>query len=229
VAARTHSLDQVLASAAKLQTLIPEAVLVGGTAAAVYAGHRESVDHDHVLADLADKFDLVLDALEREGEWITNRVIPGKIILGSLGEIEAGVRQLIRQTPLEVTQVELSGGEKITIPTLPEIIRIKAFLITKRNQLRDYLDLAALAQEYGTAETAAVLRNIDTYYTDPQQERELPLATQLATQLADPKPQDKETVGELKNYKGLTAAWQEWTHIVSACQKIARSMLEKTC
>src|SRR5579859_5234764 len=97
----------VLESASRLQELIPDAVLVGGSAAALYAGHRDSYDHDHVVADLRDRFDMVLEALESEGEWVTNRVRPGKIILGQLGDIEAGVRQLIRTRPLETAQVTL--------------------------------------------------------------------------------------------------------------------------
>lgn len=88
-------LADVLESAAKLQRLVPDAVLVGGSAAAFYAHHRRSFDHDHVLADLRDRFDAVLDALESDGDWVTNRVTYGKIILGRLGDIEASVRQLI--------------------------------------------------------------------------------------------------------------------------------------
>ncbi|MGH3517626.1 MAG: hypothetical protein ACRDQ7_09480 [Haloechinothrix sp.] len=86
----------VLESAARLQELVPDAVLVGGSAAALHAGHRDSYDHDHELGDLRERFDMVLEALESEGEWVTNRVRPGKIILGRLGDIEAGVRQMIR-------------------------------------------------------------------------------------------------------------------------------------
>lgn len=48
-------LQRVLASAAKLQEVVPEAVLVGGSAAALHAGHRDSFVHDHVLADLVDR------------------------------------------------------------------------------------------------------------------------------------------------------------------------------
>jgi hypothetical protein len=44
-------------------------------------------------------------------EWMgTNRVLPGKLILGQLGDIEAGVRQMIRTRPLETTQVTLPSG-----------------------------------------------------------------------------------------------------------------------
>lgn len=40
---------EVLTSAARLQAVVPDAVLVGGTVSAIDAGHRLSFDHDHVL------------------------------------------------------------------------------------------------------------------------------------------------------------------------------------
>ena len=39
--------EKLLAHAATLQTSVPGAVLVGGTAAAVHVRHRYSVDHDY--------------------------------------------------------------------------------------------------------------------------------------------------------------------------------------
>lgn len=74
---------KVLSSAARLQELVQDAVLVGGSAAALYADHRDSCAHDHELAGLSDRFDAVLDAVESQDGWVTNRVTPGKIILGS--------------------------------------------------------------------------------------------------------------------------------------------------
>ena len=102
--------------------MVPDAVLVGGSAAALYAGHRDSYAHDHVLADLRERFDIVLEALESEGEWVTNRVVPGKVILGQLGDIEAGVRQMIRTRPLETTHVMLPSGGVLTVPTAEEAL-----------------------------------------------------------------------------------------------------------
>ena len=46
-------LVRVLESAARLQEVVPDAVLVGGSAAALWANHRSSFDHDHVLQDLS--------------------------------------------------------------------------------------------------------------------------------------------------------------------------------
>src|SRR6202161_4385544 len=139
----------VLESASRCQQRVPDGVLVGGSAAALYAGHRDSYGHDHVLVDLRDRFEVVLEALESEGDWVTNRVVPGKIILGQLGDIEAGVRQMIRTRPLETMQVILPSGRVLTVPTAEETLRIKGFLIVRRNQNSDYLAVAVLFDTHG--------------------------------------------------------------------------------
>jgi hypothetical protein len=209
----------VLASASRLQELIPDAVLVGGSAAAWHAGHRDSFDHDHVLADLDRRFDLVLEALESQGEWVTNRVTPGKIILGELGGIETGVRQLIRRRPLE-TEIALVADERtVTVPTLDETLRVKAFLIVRRNRVRDYLDVAALS------EAGTVLAGIDAYYRD-QHGKGDGVASQVARQLADPQPADRSVTRELPRYKNLDARWHDWSNVTAACRRLAAAMLE---
>jgi hypothetical protein len=58
---------------------VPDAVLVGGSAAALWANHGSSQDHDHVLADLTERFDAVLEAIEATDGWVTNRVTPGSL------------------------------------------------------------------------------------------------------------------------------------------------------
>lgn len=84
-----------------------------------------------------DRYQAVLDALEDEGEWVTNRVVPESSILGQIGEIEAGTPTYPHVVPLEVTQVSFtSSGKILTVPTEAETLRIKAFLIVKRNQVR---------------------------------------------------------------------------------------------
>ncbi|MBT2497919.1 hypothetical protein J7E25_02305 [Agromyces sp. ISL-38] len=72
--------------------------------------------------------------LESEGGFVTNRLTPGKIILGELGGIETGIRQLIRTRPLETQRVTLPSGRSLTVPTMAETLRVKGFLIVRRNQ-----------------------------------------------------------------------------------------------
>ena len=126
--------ELVLSSAARLQRVFPDAVLVGGTASAIHAEHRFSRDADHVLTDLRSRFDEVLAQLESVAGWKTARVQRPVQILGSLDGIDTGVRQLIRETPLETLALNYHG-ERLTIPTEGEILRIKSVLILKRLSL----------------------------------------------------------------------------------------------
>jgi hypothetical protein len=216
---------RVLESAASLQEVVPDAVLVGGSAAALWANHRVSYDHDHVLTDLAARFDAVLEAIEATDGWVTNRVAAGKIILGELGDIESGVRQLIRNVPLEVAEVTLPSGRTVRVPTPDEALRIKGYLIVRRNQVRDYLDVAALSDRYGISHAAEVLGHIDDYYSDQRGTESEGVATQLARQLAEPRPADSRTIRQLGQYKGLDARWTDWKNVTDVCRSVAVKMV----
>lgn len=221
---RDKQFVSVMESAAHLQRLVPGAVLVGGSAAILYADHRESRDHDHVLPDLADRFEMVLEAIEEDDGWATNRVTPGKVILGNLDGIEAGVRQMIRKAPLEVTKVELSSGAEVTVPTLEETLRIKAFLVVRRNQTRDYLDTAALATALGVDEAAEVLGRIDEYYADQAESGE-GIASQLTRQLGDPQPADSQVIAQLPSYRRLRQKWKDWGVVTEILGEVAARMV----
>jgi diaminopimelate decarboxylase len=216
----------LLESAAHLQRLVPGAVLVGGSAAILYADHRESRDHDHVVADLADRFEMVLEAVEEDKGWATNRVTPGKVILGNLDGIEAGVRQMIRKVPLEIATVSVPSGGEVTVPTLEEALRIKAFLIVRRNQTRDYLDLAALSESLGVDRAAAVLDQIDDYYTDQHGEGD-GVASQLVRQLSDPQPADRAVIDQLSSYRRLRKQWSDWSAVTETLGRVAESMMSR--
>lgn len=79
--------ELVLSSAARLQQILPDAVLVGGTASAIHAEHRFSRDADHILTDLRTRFDDVLKHLESVAGWKTARVQRPVQILGVLRPI----------------------------------------------------------------------------------------------------------------------------------------------
>jgi hypothetical protein len=178
-----------------------------------------------VIADLEEKFDMILDSLEREGDWVTNRVVYGKIILGELGGIEAGIRQLIRKKPLEFQKIQIDEFS-LNVPTIEEITRIKAFLIVKRNQMRDYLDFAALSYKIGILASAEVIENIDEYYTDDSKDGK-PALSQLLRQLGNPQPKDFGSIEQLPNYKGTLDKWKDWNFIVETCKEVAKKVMEK--
>jgi hypothetical protein len=199
-------------------------VLVGGTAAILYADHRESRDHGHVVADLTDRFEMVLEAVEQDEGWATNRITPGKVILGNLDGIEAGVRQMIRTVPLEVATVALPSGAEVTVPTVEEMLRIKAFLVVRRNQTRDYLDLAALAEHLGVGPAAEILTQIDDYYAD-QNESGDGIASQLIRQLSDPRPADSSVIDDLSSYRRLHRRWSDWSAVTTVLGEVAARMV----
>ena len=219
-----ESWEQVLAAAARLQRLVPDAILVGGTAAATHASHRVSLDDDHVLADLRERFDEILDHLERSDGWVTARVNRPVLILGSLDGVETGIRQLIRIRPLEIEEIETPAG-RLRVPTLEEMLRVKAWLVLRRNATRDYLDTVALADRLGVDAAAAVVLELDTFYEDQAGAGGRRIATQLAKQLADPAPYDLSEI-DLLTYRALQPRWRDWANVEEACGELARRMLD---
>ena len=218
-------MQAVFEAAARLQELVPDAVLVGGTAAAHHAGHRVSLDDDHVVVDLRRRFDEILADLEATQGWITARVRRPVLILGRLDGVETGVRNLIRRRPLEVEQAHV-GQRALRVPTLAEICRVKAWLCMIRNATRDYLDFAALAARLGEADTVSVVITMDDYYADQIGPGGRRVATQVARQLAEPRPDDLSSV-DLASYRKLDRRWQNWQTVADWCRRIAVGVLDR--
>ena len=218
-------IQTVLQAAARLQELVPDAVLVGGTAAAYYARHRISLDDDHVVADLRYRYEETLAALEDTDGWVTARVQRPVLILGRLDGVETGIRNLIRRRPLEVEEVTV-GERTLRVPTLEEIARIKAWLCLMRNATRDYLDFAALAERLGEDDAAGVVFTMDDYYADQLGPGSRRVATQVSKQLAEPHPDDLGEV-DLVSYRKLDRRWQDWNVIVDACRRVAVRVLDR--
>lgn len=219
-------LGVVLASAARLQELVPDAVLVGGSAAALHADHRLSFGHDHVLIDLTQRYAEVVAAVEASEGWVTSvrASSPPLTLLGSLDGIEAGLRQLRRTRPLEVQQYAVAAGRTVRAPTIEEMLRVKAYLVVQRNALRDYLDTVALADRLGPEAAREVLGGIDDYYADRSAQDDSVL-TSLVTRLSEPAPRDVRVTRQLGSYKGLDPRWHEWSAVVDACHALADALV----
>ncbi len=214
--------ERVVRAATKLQELFPEAVLVGGTAASLYAKHRFSRDDDHIIEHLAGRYDEVLERLESLAGWKTKRRIRPFLILGNLDGVDTGLRNLRRAIPLETVDHETPFG-RLRLPTLPEMLRIKAFLILDRNATRDYIDTVALADHLtaaeGSAATLHVLTRLDAYY--PQDEESA--SRQLAKQLAEPRPYDLDDADVLQ-YRFLIERYKSWQHLTERALELAAAL-----
>ena len=158
--------------------------------------------------------DRVLAKLESVAGWKTARVTRPVQILGSLDGIETGVRQLIRDEPLETVVLEWHGA-RITVPTEREILRIKGVLILRRNATRDYLDFVALADHMGDEGVVMALKSFDRLYK--QESGESPLQ-QLQVQLVNPMPYDLEKT-ELSEYKNLDPRWHDWVDVRASSKR----------
>lgn len=203
-AAHDPEWERLLGAERHLQSLLDGAVLVGGTAAALHAGHRRSVDGDHVLVDLRERFDQVLRDLEAAAGWRTERVQRPVVILGNLDGVLTGIRQLRRHEPLET---EVIAG--LRVPTLPEMARIKAWLLATRNTVRDYLDTVVLLEKLPEAAVPRAFARFDELYRQPNGASVL---AEVVERLATGQPQDRARV-ELATYRGLRAPWNSWEHL----------------
>jgi len=196
--------ERLLAAERHLQFPVPGTVLVGGTAAALHAGHRKSLDGDHVLEDLRARFDAVLADLEAAAGWQTSRVQRPLVIRGRLDGVMTGIRQLRRTRPLETEFVD-----GLRVPTLAEMARVKAWLLATRHTIRDYLDTVVLLERLGAAEAAAAFESFDDLYA--QESGASPLV-EVVERLGAADPSDRAEV-DLTTYKGLVAPWNDWSHV----------------
>lgn len=221
--ARFAEWEKLLAHAALLQARLPTAVLVGGTAAALHADHRFSFDHDHVVAELDKVYDEATAALESIVGWRTKRRVRKKLLLGTIDGVEAGLRNLRRSAPLETTELELADGRRLKVPTIEEMLRIKAFLAVERNATRDYLDVAALSHHLGMLRSAEALESMNLLYAEFAGEGGSMLAT-VVTKLAEPDPFDLTDV-DLSEYKGISPPWNDWNAVRKQCRALAAEVL----
>lgn len=219
--------ERLLDAAANFQGLFPGRVMIGGSAAAIHLGHRYSFDADHILSDLKEKYEEVLDFLEGRDDWETARIHPPKLILGNFQGVETGIRQLRRNLPLETETMDLQG-RKITLPTIPEMARTKAWMIISRNATRDYIDFAALSGHMGTEKTVDVLKDFNSYYSDLIRGQKASPILQLVRQLAEPKPADLDQI-DLSQYKGLMPPYDSWGNIEKICGELSVALADIVC
>ena len=169
---------------------------------------------------------MVLEAVEGDEGWATNRVTPGKVILGNLDGIEAGVRQMIRKVPLEVATVTLPSGAGGDGADGRGDAAHQGVPRVRRNQTRDYLDLAALSEHLGVDRAAETLARIDDYYAD-QDETGDGVASQLVRQLSDPQPADRSVIDQLPSYRRLRKRWSDWSTVTDVLGDVAARMVSQ--
>lgn len=126
------------------------------------------------------------------------------LILGSLNGIQSGIRQLRRKQPLAYEVVD-----GLRVPTLPEMARIKAWLLATRHTVRDYLDLVVLLDRLGDEEALNALLKLDALY---EQDNGSSVLVEVVDRLALAAPSDQDRI-DLSTYRGLNPPWNDWEHL----------------
>lgn len=132
--------------------------LAGGTALALQAGHRKSVDLDFFTK--RSKFDekKVEEILSSQGEWITTSMSKGTLY----GEFFGGKISLISYPFFKPDKPMLVFGN-ISLLAPPDIAVMKIIAISQRGRKRDFFDLFWLSQN--TQPLGDIVLNVDRQYT----------------------------------------------------------------
>ena len=169
----------------------------------------------------------VLEALERMSGWNPSQVGARLLALDDLDGVETGVRSLTRCAPLKVEEKAV-GGVKDVVPTRAECLRITAYLALTRNAMRDYLNVAALADKMGPVATAAALETMDAFY--PQNNgrglwSDWIVRTQMVKQFREPKPVDLDKV-VWAECKAATPPIDSWARVEKILSGLVMDLLE---
>jgi hypothetical protein len=215
-------LAKVIEVGARMNQVVPEGIALGGAVCALYAQHRLSLDIDFVLEDLRGQFDEVRDRLLDQPGWQEARVRPPHLILGSFDEVEVGFRQLRRKAPIETQSVPTEKGP-LTIPTLEEMLRIKAFLAYERDATRDFLDFAELAVRLPKESVVGTLLSLDEKMA---WERQPAVLLEVIKALLHCEPRDLDTQG-FETFRFIDPRLKSWQEVKAVCRQIGESLAEK--
>lgn len=120
--------------------------LVGGTAVALYIGHRESVDFD-LFSPVEFENAKVRDVFSRAGQSIsTIRDETGQFIFSV-----QGVQMTFFRYPYAVAYSE-SFEDAARLPTLLSLAAMKAFALGRRAKWKDYVDLYFILRDHHSLE-----------------------------------------------------------------------------
>ena len=126
-----------------------------------------------------------------------------------------------RNSPMETTNVQLPTGDRLSIPTGAETLRLKSYLIMCRNSTQDFAEFADLVDSMETQTAAVVLAGMDRYYCGEPSRKQW-VATQLVRRLADPHPSDEFDIP-----MSGPEAEADWAKVRERCLSVAVAMLEE--
>jgi len=216
-----EQLRDVVKAGVKANQAVPGSIALGGTVCSLYVHHRLSSYIDFVLSDLSSRFSEILEHLFELPEWKEARVNVPVLILGALDGFEIGYRQLRRSTPIETQIIETPSGP-LVVPTLPELIRTKAFLIYNRNYTRDYFDFAEMSCRFDVAEVVDRLSSLDEKFG---WEKQPSIIVEVIKKLISPEPHDlSDGRHGFDQLRFLDPVLKTWVQVADRCREIGRAL-----
>ncbi len=103
------------------------------------------------------------------------------------------------------------------------MLRIKGYLICRRNATRDYVDFVALSDHLGVSKTLKALEPFDQLYP---QEGDTSITQQLVIQLSEPKPWDLSGT-DLSHYKSLQKPYTDWNEVIRRAHAVGQRVVVK--
>ncbi len=194
--------EMLLSSAPRVARIVPGSIFADASGAEAEEVRR--------------RFAAALVDLERVAGWRPTPVGRMSITDGRFDVIETTIRDRARSGPLETT-VEVGPWGDVEVPTIAEMLRIKAWLVISRNAARDYRDTAAVAQRLGIKSALTSLATLDELHP---QSNGASVLQQLARQLSEPLPFD-----EIDSSHRVQPPWNEWSYVARRCRDLAVDLL----
>ena len=119
-----------------------EYYLVGGTAIALYIGHRRSIDFDLFKYSALNRMRNLNKISNKGYQYVLTRNVEEQQNL-----IVNGVKLTFCQYPFEIEQAN-SFEDVIKLPSLLDLSAMKAYALGRRSKWKDYVDLCILIDRY---------------------------------------------------------------------------------
>jgi heme transporter len=229
---------KVVKSAARLKSLVPDAVTVADplafsgcspmdqAAAGRNGEHPRSREGDNGWQPGAPSNGNGRRQMPSAGRGVHPVAIWRGRLSVALEALEVDAHNLVatveRRSPVETTNIQLPTGDRLQIPTGAETLRLKGYLLMCRNSSRDFAEFAELVASMDIETAASVLAGMDQYYCGEQPKNQW-VATQLLRRLADPRPSDDDD-----DPSAALDPDVDWSEVRQRCLSVAVAMLEET-
>jgi len=126
--------------------------MAGGTALALFAGHRQSVDLDFFTSKKSFDEKMIEEALHSSGQWKTSSLDSGTVY----GEFNKAKMSFIAYPSLKISKDFMKAGY-VSIASPKDVASMKITAISQRGKKRDFVDLYWISKNVQSLEESIQL------------------------------------------------------------------------